>query len=569
IGQLAQALRVSPVTAQLLLNRGVRDAAEARRFLDAPLAGLHPPALLPGVPDAADRLVRAARDGRRVCVYGDYDVDGTTGTAILLRLLRDLGADATYYLPNRLEEGYGLNRDALRQLKEAGVSLVVTVDCGIASVAEAEEARRLGLELIVTDHHEPKDRLPPADVLVHPRLAGGDYPFGGISGAAVAFKLAWAVAQQVSGGERVRPELREALMDALALATLGVVADVVPLADENRILVRHGLRRMRERPLLGVRLLMESARLNGAGPRAEDVSFRLAPRLNAAGRLGCARMVVELLTTRDPAEAEQFVAYLEQQNRTRQALERRITEQVRELVEAQDLAEQPALVLAGTDWHPGVIGIVAGRLVDLYARPVLLIAARESEPVAPGSGRSVPGFPLHAALAACEEDLLGHGGHAAAAGFKIDPRKVESFRRRFCDYAARHFPAGAPGPPRLMLDAEVPLSAVTFGLLRDLDRLEPYGAGNPRPRFLAGGLQVVGEPRRVGLDEKHLIFKVRQGETALRAVAFGMGERAEELMSAGGHCCLAFTPRLNEWNGSRTVELEVADFQPGPDARLE
>jgi single-stranded-DNA-specific exonuclease len=577
VGKLASALGLAPVVAQLLLNRGLAAPEGARRFLETPLAGLHPPDLLPGVPAAADRLLDAARTGRKVCVYGDYDVDGVTGSAILLQGLRLLGAEPTLYVPHRLEEGYGLNRDALRQLAGDGVGLVVTVDCGIASVAEAEEARRLGLELIVTDHHEFKDTLPAASVLVHPRLPGTAYPFGWLSGAAVAFKLAWALAQRACGSPRVTPRFRDYLLEAVGLAALGVVADVVPLHDENRILVRHGLKQLRQTALPGLKALCAAAGLErGAEVRAADVAFKLAPRLNAAGRLGCARLVVDLLTTPRPEQALDLARYLEDQNGKRQALERHMVREARDLVEAEGRQDDPALVLARPGWHAGVIGIVAGRLAEMYGRPTLMIALPapgQDDPNAPhaaaglGSGRSVPGFALHEALAACDDLLLGHGGHHAAAGLRIAPDRVDAFRERFCAWAAGRFPGGPPAPT-LVLDAEVPLGALTLGLLGDLDRLEPYGADNRRPVFLAGNLELAGEPRKVGNGDRHLSFRVRQGGTVLKAIAFGMADRVEELTSAGGACCLAFTPKLNEWQGWRSIDLEVADFQPGPQARL-
>jgi single-stranded-DNA-specific exonuclease len=581
IEQLSRALRVAPAVAQLLRNRGLGEVESARRFLDAPLTGLHAPERLPGVTEAAERLLAAARQGRSICVYGDYDVDGLTGTTLLVQALRLAGAEKVdFYVPHRLEEGYGLNAAALRQIARNGAELVITVDCGIASIAEAEEAARLGLELLITDHHEPKDRLPPAAVLVHPRLPDGSYPFWGLSGSAVAFKVAWALCQKVCGGERVGPRHREFLLDAVGLAALGIVADVVPLHDENRILVRHGLLRLQQSPSPGLKALMESAGLTAGGAvRASDIGFKLGPRLNAAGRLGCARLVVELLTTTSPQRAFDLAQFLDKQNQDRQKLERRIAGEAREQVGACVLAETSALVLTSPEWHAGVIGIVAGRLVELYGRPVLLIAQRRERPedaatdpgdgllVGQGSGRSIPGFPLHEALQACGEHLLSHGGHQAAAGFKILPERIEAFRASFCAFAAAHFPSGPPAP-RLVIDAEVPLSALTHGLLKELDRLEPYGAGNARPVFLAGDLEVLGTPRRIGNGERHMSFRVRQGGTDMRAIAFGMGDRLDELMSQGGKCCLVFTPRINEWQGYRSVELEVIDLQAGAEARL-
>jgi single-stranded-DNA-specific exonuclease len=378
-GRLASAAKTSQVVAQLLINRDVTDAAAARAFLDAPLSGLHSPELLPGATEAADRIVRAVAAGRNVCVYGDYDVDGTTGTALLLGLLKLMGAEPEFYVPNRLDEGYGVNREAIRQLAGSGVSLVVTVDCGITSVREAEEANRLGLELIVTDHHEMKDDLPPATVLVHPRLPGSNYPHGGLCGAGVAFKLAWEVARRASGGDRVTPELREFLLDGLGLAALGAVADVMPLRDETRALVRHGLERLARRPSVGLKALIEAAKLGEGKPlKAEDIGYRLAPRLNAAGRLECARLVIELLTTTNPAKARELADYLENLNQQRQAIERKITAHAKDIVEAQGYDSAAGIVLGRpeSEWHPGVIGIVASRLAEHYARPVLIRGGR-------------------------------------------------------------------------------------------------------------------------------------------------------------------------------------------------
>jgi single-stranded-DNA-specific exonuclease len=567
VERLAARLQLPFLVAQLLHNRGMVELEPARRFLDSPLTGLHPPGLLPGVSEAANRILAAVREGRKVCVYGDYDVDGLTGSSILLQGLRLLGAQPDLHVPHRLEDGYGLHIDSLRKLAESGTKVVVTVDCGIASVAEAEEARRLGLELIVTDHHEMKDRLPDA-LLVHPRLPGTRYPFGQLSGAAVALKLAWALAQRASGSDKVLPHFREYLLDAVALASLGIVADVVPLHDENRILVKHGLNRLRRQPPIGIQALCESAGLAaGADLKASDVAYRLAPRLNAAGRLGCARLVVDLLTTTRREQAVDLARYLEDQNQKRQKLERMILAEAREQVEAHYL-DDPALVVAGAGWHGGILGIVASRLADLYGKPSLMIALpAEGDGPGVGSGRSVPGFALHRALAACGDWLLSHGGHAAAAGFRVPQQHLDTFRKRFCAVVAEQFPDGPPAPS-LVLDAEAPLSALTLALVGDLDRLEPYGADNRKPIFLAGGLRVEGQPRRVGQGERHLSFRVRQNNVVLKAIAFSMADRTDELMSAGGACCLAFTPKVNEWQGYRSVDLVVEDFQAGAEARL-
>lgn len=573
IDRLGRSLRVAPIVAQLLLNRGVAEPQDAERFLGCSLSSLHEPERLPGMIAAVDRLWDAVQQRRRLCVYGDYDVDGVTATAIVLTCLKLLGAEVEYHVPDRLEDGYGLNVKTLQKLARDGVQTVVTVDCGIASLEEADEAARLGLELIVTDHHEPKATLPRAAALVHPRLSepGREaYPFGMLSGSGVAFKLAWALCKKASGGPKVTPTLRAFLLDALLLAALGTVADVVPLFDENRIFVRHGLERLRQQPSPGLQALLRCAKLDTrATLTAVDIGYSLAPRLNAAGRLGQARLAVELLVTRSDERAATLADYLERQNHERQLIERRILHEARQLAELE--GDAPALVLASASWHPGLLGVVASRLVDQYARPVLMIALADGKPLGQGSGRSVPGFRLHEALQECTAHLAGHGGHATAAGFRIVPDAIAGFRESFYRVAGRHFGAQPP-THRIVLDAEVPLASLTLGMMKSLAQLEPFGShnsGNPPPMLLADRLQVIGEPRRVGNGDRHLAFRVRQNGREVRAIAFGMGERAEELTSAGGQCCLAFTPRINEWQGMRNVEIEVRDFRPGPDARLE
>lgn len=564
IDRLARAARVPAIVSQVLLNRGITDANQAQVFLQSPLTGMHPPEKLPGASEAADRIWQAVQAKKRICIYGDYDADGITGTSILLQVLTRLGAVVDYYLPNRLEEGYGLNVQALGELAAAGTDVVVTVDCGIASLEEAVEARRLGMTLIVTDHHELKSELPDAAVLVHPRLPDSRYPFAGLSGAGVAFKLAWLIGTRASGGPKVDTQLRDILLDSVSLAAIGLVADVMPLQDENRVLVKHGLSRLVQQPSPGLKALMDAAGLTDVSKvRAEDIAFKIAPRLNAAGRLGCARMVVELLTTPNAQRAKDLATFIEGQNQQRQFTERKMLAEAREF--AAEFADAPALVLASADWHAGVVGIVAGRLAEQFGKPTLLMAIGTEE--ATGSGRSIPGFELHKALAECDDVLRAHGGHAAAAGFRLAPTRIKELRERFVAVAAKHYPAGPP-VPTLTLDAEVPLAALTHNVVKSLDALEPYGADNPRPRFLAAGLQIVDQPKKMGAGERHLNLRVTQGSTKMRAVGWGMAERAEELMSEAGKCCIAFVPKINEWNGYSNVEIEVVDFQAGPSAKL-
>ncbi|MFM8579642.1 MAG: single-stranded-DNA-specific exonuclease RecJ, partial [Planctomycetaceae bacterium] len=422
IRNLERDARIPAVVAQLLVARGVRDAAAVRRFLGGTLRDLRDPEMLPGLSEAADRIVAAVRAGRRIVVYGDYDADGMCATAILMRCLTAIHAEASWYVPNRFDEGYGLNVTALEGLAAAGAGLVVTVDCGIASVSESLAARALGIELIITDHHAFGDSLPEAAAVVHPRLPGTDYPFGELCGAGVAFKLAWAIATRISGDRQVTPRLREMLLGGIGLAALGTVADVVPLIDENRIFVQHGLAALKERGGTGVWKLMELAGLHDKSSLdSEDVAFRLAPRLNAAGRFGQATCGIELLTTGDDARAIDLATSVHELNSQREHEERSIQLSAsKQATERYDPSADAALVLADRGWHPGVIGIVAGRLAEKWHRPVVMIARGSHEGLpATGSVRSVPGFDVHAALSACRELLCSCGGHAAAAGLRI------------------------------------------------------------------------------------------------------------------------------------------------------
>ena len=564
IAQLERAAGVPPIVAQLLIGRGVYDGTAARTFLDSKLTGLRDPDLLPGASEAAERLHAAIGAKRKIVVYGDYDADGITGTALLLTCLKLLGADASYYVPNRLEEGYGLNAAALRSLAERGASLVVSVDCGIASVSEALTAREVGLELIVTDHHEFAASLPEAATLVHPRLPGSAYPFGGLCGAGVALKVAWALCQRACQAKRVSEPLRNFLLSAVGLAAIGTVADVVPLIDENRVLVRHGLNSLKNMPSLGLSLLMQVAGLHEKPSLdGDDIGFAIGPRLNAAGRFGQAQLAIELLTTDSRERAQQLAEYLHELNRSRDSLERSI-----QLAAAKQIKEQfdpegdSALVLAGRGWHAGVVGLVAGRLADKYHRPVIMISLDQLG-IKPGtgSGRSPNGLNLHTALAACSEHLLGFGGHAAAAGLRIEESRVDAFRAAFCEYAASEA-TGAIKVGEIRIDAEGPFCQLTTETVRQIESLAPFGAGNPRPVLCATGVRLAEPPKRTGASENHLGLRLIQQQTRIRGVGFGHGEWAEELAAIDGPLDIAYRPKINDYRGRQSVEIHLIDWRP-------
>lgn len=566
VRQLSQSLRISPLLAQVLSARGCETPAQAEAFLAKKLAALHDPERLPGISRAADRIVEAIRKQRRITIYGDYDVDGVTATTLMWHCLQLAGAQVDYYIPCRFEEGYGLNVEALRQFgAEDPERLVVTVDCGIASVEEARVARALGLELIVTDHHQFGDDLPQADVLVHPRLPG-DYPFADLCGVGVAFKLAWAVCARLGDGKKASPQMRDFLLSAVGLTAIGTIADVVPLIDENRVLVHYGLGSLKERSTPGLQALMTCAELHERPAlQAEDVAYGLAPRLNAAGRLGQARLAVELLTTSNPERAAALAKYLNDLNKQRQSVERKMFKQAKELVQGHpEWEDSPALVLSHPEWHAGVIGIVAARVAEHFRKPAILIAHAERQTAVQGSGRTFGGCDLHAALACCEHLLVGYGGHRAAVGLRIDPARIEAFRAEFARVVSSQRPAS--GVQEIPVDAEVRLADVTFQSVRELELLGPFGAGNNRPVFAASAVELVGAPRRMGDGERHLSLLVRQEGATLRGIAFGKGDWADELAQQAGPISICFQPTINYFRGEERVEFQLLDWQPEPSA---
>jgi single-stranded-DNA-specific exonuclease len=563
VAALERAAGIPAVVAQLLISRGIRDPELARQFLDPKLTGLRDPSELPGAAAAAELLYDAVLQKRRITIYGDYDADGMTATAILIRCLRLLHAEVDFYIPHRIDEGYSLNDEALRKLALEGADVVVTVDCGIASVAEARLARELGLTLVVTDHHQLAESLPEAAAVVHPALPGTDYPFVGLCGAAVAFKLAWAICQCASDGEKVSPRLRNFLLQAVGLAAIGTVCDVVPLVDENRILVRYGLDTLKAQPSVGLAALMRRAKL-AEKPYlcGEDVGFVIGPRLNAAGRLGQAELAIELLTTDDAERADKIALYMEDLNTERQSLERSISlSATKQVKETYDLKNAAALVLADHQWHPGVIGIVAGRLAEKYHRPVLLVA---DDPlgVKPGIGsaRSVPGFNLHQALVDCGRLLESHGGHEAAAGFRILTRNFTAFRTEFNRVAGERI-GREPRSAELLVDAEATLQMLTRQTVEQIESLAPFGHGNSRPVLCATNVRLAGDLKRIGSTGRHLSMTFDQHGVKMRAVAFGNGDWERELARVDGPLSIAFRPVINNFRGRVSVEMHLDDWQ--------
>jgi single-stranded-DNA-specific exonuclease len=537
---LAAELSLDEVTASVLVRRGYGAPDAARRFLDGALPG-HDAFALGDMRAAVETITAAVETGARICVHGDYDADGICATALAVLLLRELGADVAWHLPSRFEEGYGLNAGTLTRLAEEGFELVLTVDCGITAVAEVEHARSLGLEVVVTDHHRPAESFPACPVVAPLK---GDYPFKGLCGTAVVWKLA----QALLGLDH--PFL-ERHLDVVALAT---VADVVPLVDENRALALLGLRRLAQTQKPGLRALM---RVGGVDPAAVDeqsIGFRLAPRINASGRLCRPEAALRLLLTEDDREATLLAEELETLNRERQMVEERILREAVDQVESWPEARRRrhGYVVAGEGWHEGVIGIVASRLVEKYNRPVVMIAGTDGE--WKGSGRSVPAFDLHGGLGACSAHLERFGGHRAAAGLTIAPERVETFAAAFAAHADEVL-TEEDLRPVTRVDAIVPGAKLNLDLCSELGRLAPFGIGNPGITLLVDSCEIA-DASTVG-DGKHLRFRVRQhGRDSGQAIAFGLGSQLDRFRREERYD-VAFRLQENRWNGVVSPQLVV------------
>jgi single-stranded-DNA-specific exonuclease len=557
---LARSLSIPPLIAHLLVRRGCRTDAHARAFLDAPLAALHDPWLMAGMPAAVARVKAAIRLGDPILVCGDFDVDGVTGMALLVRGLARQGARVTYAVPQRLTHGYGLPRAIVDAAVAQGVRLLVTVDHGIGAHGPIARARQAGLDVVVCDHHLPSADLPPATAILNPRQPGCPYPFKELCGVGIAFKLL----QALQGGSEA-----EGSREFLELVALGTIADLVPLTDENRILASHGLRLLADSSRPGLRALVQIAGLRvtpEGGMRAGQVAFGLAPRINAAGRLQDAGVAVRLLLTEDEAEARQLAQGLDRQNRERQDLEAGILEQALQAAEAtHDLAQDRAVVLFSPAWHPGVLGIVAARVADRLRRPTALLTLIGEE--ARGSVRGAGAFHVADALARCTDLLAQHGGHRAAGGLSLPPDRLGAFRDRFLAIAAETLGADAAEPP-LVAEAEVRLDELDETLLPLLPRLGPYGAGNPEPILIARNLQVMRTVRRVGRN--HLKINVRQSPESgrvLEGIGFDLGHLVESLdRPTPPRIDLAFVPERNEWNGRAALQLRIIDLHIQPSA---
>jgi single-stranded-DNA-specific exonuclease len=504
---------------------------------------------MPGVEAAVRRLKNAIRNKEKITVYGDYDVDGITGVSILWQILTLFGADADYYIPHRIDEGYGLNEEAVQALAKSGSKLLITVDCGVTAFGSAELAGQLGLELIITDHHQPDTKLPKAVAVVHPALEKS-YANQDSSGSMVAFKLAWAMANEFSPGRKLEPALREFMINATSLAAMGTVADIVDLRGENRILTSYGLKTLPQCKLSGIQALIESTGLTGQELDSFHIGFRLAPMLNAAGRMGHARLAVELLTSSSRIRSMQIAEYLKEQNGQRQKCERKMFEQTCQMIVQLGLnhPDRKTIVLPSQDWHTGVMGIVASRIVDKFYRPTIMINTSPDDGIAQGSARSIPGFCLLSAIRACSRHLIDFGGHKMAAGITIETQKIDQFTAEFETYAKQNL-AENDVVAKLHIDAVAKLGEFRKETVRELQMLGPFGQGNPRPVFATKGIRLASPPRKVGTRGEHLQLVVTR---------FG---RLEKKLLEHEFFNVAYQPQINTYNGNSNVEFVLADVQ--------
>ncbi|HAI12184.1 MAG TPA: single-stranded-DNA-specific exonuclease RecJ [Phycisphaerales bacterium] len=553
------ALGLSPLVDKLLGNRGVIESQQARDFLDPKMTQLHDPQLLPNISKAASRMSKAVRDNQPIVIYGDYDVDGITASSILWHTLRLAGAHVRTYVPHRIEEGYGINAEAITAMCEAD-PLIISVDCGITAVEPAAIAKAKGVDLIITDHHEmDAENLPDAYALVHPRLPGSEYPFGELCGAGVAFKLAWQFARVHNGSDRLPQAYRQLMIQQMSLAALGTVADIVPLVDENRVLTTFGLGQIKHTDFIGLNALIDAARLRDEKIDAYHVGFVLGPRLNACGRMGHAKDAVHLLTEATEDEAVDIAEFLTEENDKRRATEKKIVEKAAAQVidRGYDRADCRAIVVADNDWHPGVVGIVASRIVEQFSRPAIVLNIEGDE--AHGSARSVEGVSIHEALQHCEDLLVSFGGHAMAAGLRVKVDKLDAFREKLVAFVNDKLSADDLCSI-VDIDTECELEDLTLPQVKQIERMAPFGPHNPKPVLCVRNVQLDRAPMLMGQTGKHMRLTIRQGSQYQNAVAFGMADLAPQLYP-GMKLDIAFEPKTNHWQGRTSVDMMVKDLK--------
>ena len=550
VSSVKKAFRTSEVIARVLANRNILNPNLARPFFTPNLDMLHNPYLMQDMDKAVERVLKNIKSGKPIMVFGDYDVDGTTGAAALYLAFQKFGADVTYYIPDRKKEGYGLSYHGIEVAKDNGIDLIITCDCGINAFVQVDFANEQNIDLIITDHHTTDTELPKAHAILNPKREDCEYPFKGLCGGGVAFKLITAI------GNELNIPLTD-YEEIIPLITLGIAADVVPIKDENRVLVHHGLNILKNLEKPGLKTLLELAGLKGHISVGQLV-FSIAPRINAAGRLGDANRAVELLVTDDQDKARLLVKELDNENKRRQMIQQAVVDEALLKVNAEaDLKNENALVLANAGWHPGVVGIVASKIKEEFNRPTIIIALENGS--GKGSARSVAGFDLYEALTACKTHLDGYGGHPMAAGLTLSNQKLEDFKKAFIDFANERL-TKENLQATLTLDSEMALQDITPRFMEFLDKLSPYGPGNMRPKFAIRNVEIAGAPKVIGKTGEHIRFKIKQGLKSYPAVGFGLSNKYEMLIT-GQPVDIACVVETNEWQGNTSIQMNVRDIK--------
>lgn len=546
--EISKELNISPLTAKVLINRGFNNKKECIEFLDTELSSLHDPFLLNDMDKAVDKIIEKIEAGEKICIYGDYDADGITSTSILKLFLDQVGADSFYYIPNRLEEGYGLNKSAIDKIKKKNPSLVITVDCGVSNFEEVDYLNDNGIDVIVTDHHQCEDKLPKAYAVINPIRNDSTYPFQYLAGVGVAFKLIQALS--------IKMNISLDIEEILPLVTIGTISDIVPLIGENRTIVKNGLKMIKDTENIGLKALLKVAGLEDQEIYSYHVGFVLGPRLNASGRLGLAKNGVKLFLTKDSNEAKILAEKLNEENIRRQDIENEILEDVeKQISEKIDLEKEKVIVLASDKWHSGVIGIVASRIVEKYYRPTILFAIEGSE--ARGSARSISTFNIYENLKKCSDYLIGFGGHKQAAGMVVKTELINEFRKKINNVANEELEE-YDLVPEIDIDCEIRVEDINLKTARELKTLEPYGIGNPTPQFIFKN-GIVKKVRKIGRDKTHLKLLLTKENKEIDAVGFNFGNFAEKL-NYNEKIDIVSTLNINEYMGKTTPQLLIKDI---------
>ncbi len=550
IERLSNATNIPYVIGRILINRGIDTPDQVERFFNPQAVHLYDPYLMRDMEKGVDRIITALQRRERIAIYGDYDVDGITAASMMYLFLKDLGGEVEAYIPDRQAEGYGISELGITELHRRGIGLIISVDCGITSIKESKFATSLGIDLIISDHHEPGDMIPEAWAILDPKRQGCEYPFKELSGVGVAYKIAQGVLKKLG----MEPEYAEKYIDLVAL---GSAADIVPLVDENRVFVKMGLEKINNLPEVGLASLIESAQIRTGKIEVGDIVFGIAPRINAVGRLGSALRAVKLLTTRDKVSSREIAQVLEEENRRRKDIDNTTLEEaISEIENTMNPHESRSIVLSREGWHPGVIGIVASRLIERYYRPTVMITVENGQ--GKGSARAIAKFDIYQALKACSDLLLQFGGHRYAAGLTIAAENIPEFRRRF-EQVCRDMIPEEDLIPKIKIESEISLDEITPEVVNTLKRFAPFGPKNNRPNFFSRGLDVLDVPRIVGAN--HLKFRAGQAGAAFEAIGFNLGDRITRFDNGHRPMEMVYAIEENEYMNRRTVQLRIKDLR--------